>query len=388
MSLWFFIKLSLFIIYSSICAYLSYIMYSHENKFYEKIYVKKKTGKGEEDETIVNLHDEFDEFARRDTPVSFLQLFCGTFTLFFIKIISSFCFAINLSRKLYKKIKEKEDKKEPLTKEDIKYIIETTKFHASYFLYFSGIFFKKRRLPDGQILQVYKKYFGPDYKIEYEGKFGCYICNHTSFNDILLTMAIYGSGFISKEEVKNLPIFGPIAKGLNSVFVNRNNTESKEHTLKQIIERQKEIMEGKPVMPFMIFPEGTTSSGRHLLQFKRGAFYSLLPVKPNIILPNLNNEFHLGCGDTNVGINYGRTLTNLYVQTEFIELPIMTPNEYMYNNFSSFGKEKWEIYKEVAREIMCILGDFQKSDSEFIDSKRYDYCIKNRVFVEKEKFQI
>ena len=388
MSLWFFIKLSLFIIYSSICAYLSYIMYSHEKKFYEKIYVKKKTGKGEDDETIVNLHDEFDEFARRDTPVSFLQLFCGTFTLFFIKIISSFCFAINLSRKLYKKIKEKEDKKESLTKEDIKYITETTKFNASYFLYFSGIFFKKHRLPDEQILQVYKKYFGPDCKIEYEGKFGCYICNHTSFNDILLTMAIYGCGFISKEGVKNLPIFGPIAKGLNSVFVNRNNTESKEHTLEAIIERQKEIMEGKPVMPFMIFPEGTTSSGRHLLEFKRGAFYSLLPVKPNIILPNLNNEFHLGCGDTNVGINYGRTLTNLYVQTEFIELPIMTPNEYMYNNFASYGKEKWEIYKEVAREIMCILGDFQKSNSEFIDCNRYDYCVKNRVFVEREKFQI
>ena len=388
MSLWFFIKLSLFIIYSSICAYLSYIMYSHEKKFYEKIYVKKKTGKGEDDETIVNLHDEFDEFARRDTPVSFLQLFCGTFTLFFIKIISSFCFAINLSRKLYKKIKEKEDKKESLTKEDIKYITEITKVNASYFLYFSGIFFKKRRLPDDQILQVYKKYFGPDYKIEYEGKFGCYICNHTSFNDILLTMAIYGCGFISKEGVKNLPIFGPIAKGLNSVFVNRNNTESKEHTLEAIIERQKEIMEGKPVMPFMIFPEGTTSSGRHLLEFKRGAFYSLLPVKPNIILPNLNNEFHLGCGDTNVGINYGRTLTNLYVQTEFIELPIMTPNEYMYNNFANYGKEKWEIYKEVAREIMCILGDFQKSNSEFIDCNRYDYCVKNRVFVEREKFQI
>ena len=201
-------------------------------------------------------------------------------------------------------------------------------------------------------------------------------------------MAIYGCGFISKEEVKNLPIFGPIAKGLNSVFVNRNNTESKEHTLEAIIERQKEIMEGKPVMPFMIFPEGTTSSGRHLLEFKRGAFYSLLPVKPNIILPNLNNEFHLGCGDTNVGINYGRTLTNLYVQTEFIELPIMTPNEYMYNNFASYGKEKWEIYKEVAREIMCILGDFQKSNSEFIDCNRYDYCVKNRVFVEREKFQI
>jgi Na+/H+ antiporter NhaB len=95
-------------------------MYSHEKKFYEKIYVKKKTGKGEDDETIVNLHDEFDEFARRDTPVSFLQLFCGTFTLFFIKIITSFCFAINLSRKLYKKIKEKEDKKRIINKRGYK----------------------------------------------------------------------------------------------------------------------------------------------------------------------------------------------------------------------------------------------------------------------------
>ena len=387
MSLWFMIKLSFLIIYSSVCAYLSSIMYRNEKKYYAPIYVKKKTGKGKDDETIVYLHDEFDEFTRRDTPVSFLQLFCGTFTMFFIKIISSFCLALRLSWILNKKIKEKEAKKEQLTKEDIKSIIEKTKFYTTYFLRFSGIFFKKRRLPDAQILQVYKKYFGPDYKIEYEGKFGCYICNHTSLNDILLAMAVYGCGFISKEDVKTTPIFGPIAKGLNSVFVDRNNTKSKEHTLEQIMQRQKEFLEGKPVMPFMIFPEGTTSSGRHLLQFKRGAFYSLLPVKPNIILPNLNNDFHLGCGATNVGINYGRTLTNLYVQTEFIELPIMTPNEYMYTNFSHFGNEKWEIYKEVAREIMCTLGDFQKSDMEFVDNNRYDYCIKNHIFVEKENYK-
>ena len=388
MSLWFIIKLSFLIIYSSVCAYLSSIMYNHEKKFYDPIYVKKKKDKGEEeDEIIVNLHDEFDEFARRDSPVSFFQLFCGTFTLFFIKIISSFFFAFRLSRKLSKKFQEKQSKKESLTKADINYMIEQTKFNASYFLLFSGIFFKKRRLPENQIIQIYKKYFGPDYKIEYEGKFGCYICNHTSLNDILLAMAIYGCGFISKEDVKTTPVFGKIAIGLNSIFVNRDSTKSKENTLEAIMKRQKDFIEGKNVMPFMIFPEGTTSSGRHLLEFKRGAFYSLLPIKPNIILPNLNNEFHLGCGDTNVGINYGRTLTNLYVRTDFIELPIMTPNEYMFNNFSSYGKEKWEIYKEVAKEIMCILGNFKKSNMEFDDSKRYNYCIKNHVFVEKEKFK-
>ena len=387
MSLWFFIKLFFLIIYSSVCAYLSFIMYNSEKKFYEKIYIKKKKEKDDEDEIIINLHDEFDEFARRDSPVSFWQLFCGTFTLFFIKLISAFFFAFRLSRKLQKIIKEKESKKESLTKEDINSIIEATKFNASYFLRFSGIFFKKRRLPENQIMQVYKKYFGPDYKIEYEGKFGCYICNHTSFNDILLAMAIYGCGFISKEDVKTMPVFGPIAIGLNSIFVNRNNIKSKEDTLEAIIKRQKDFIEGKPVMPFMIFPEGTTSSGRHLLEFKRGAFYSLLPIKPNFILPNLNDEFHLGCGDTNVGINYGRTLTKLYVRTDFIELPIMTPNEYMFNNYSNYGKEKWEIYKEVAKEIMSILGNFKKSKMEFDDSNRYDYCIKNKVFVEKRKFK-
>ena len=386
MTLWFIIKLSFLIIYSSICAYLSSIMYKREIKYYAPMYVKKKTGKGKDDETIVNLHDEFEEFTRRDTPVSFLRLFFGTFTMFFIKFISSFFWAIKLSLIFKKKLKEKEAKKEELTEEDIKSIRETTKIHTSYFLKCSGIFFRKRRLPDGQILQVYKKYFGPDYKIEYEGKFGCYICNHTSLNDILLTMAIYGCGFISKEEVKNIPIIGSLARGLYSVFVDRNNTQSKESTLEKIMQRQKEVIEGKPVMPFMIFPEGTTSSGRHLLQFKRGAFYSLLPIKPNIILPNLNNDFHLGCGATNVGINYGRTLTNLYVQTDFIELPIMAPNEYMYTNFSSYGNEKWEIYMEVARSIMCELGDFQKSDKGFADCNRYDYCIKKHMFVEKEEY--
>ena len=88
-----------------------------------------------------------------------------------------------------------------------------------------------------------------------------------------------------------------------------------------------------------------------------------------------------------VGINYARTLTELYVQTEFIELPIITPNEYMFNHFSSYGNEKWEIYAEVARDIMYTIGDFKKSDKDLRDKFRYKYCMKNHVYVEKEKFK-
>ena len=382
MLFWYFFKLGFLIIYSSICCVISLYIYNGEKKYYEEIYVMKKTGKGKDDEKLVYLHDEFDEFSRKDAPISFLKILFGVFTILLFKLILSMSFALSLSIKLFKKLKEKESKHQKFTKKEIETNIESTKFHTSYFLRFSGIFFFKKRLPDEKILPIYQKYFGPDYKIDYEGKFCCYICNHTSFNDILLSMAIYGCGFISKKTIKKTPIFGKIAQGLQTIFIDRENPNSRKEVLEQISERQKEFIEGEPVMPFMIFPEGITTSGRHLLKFKKGAFTNLLPVKPNIIHPNLNSNFHLGCGATDVGINYARTLSELYVLTEFIELPIMKPNDYMRTNFSSYGKEDWEIYAEVAREIMCELGGFKKSDKHLRDKIRYKSCIKNKAYIE------
>ena len=96
-------------------------------------------------------------------------------------------------------------------------------------------------------------------------------------------MVIYGSGFISKASVKKMPIFGRIATGLQLIFVDRGDTNSRRNTLNEVVQRQKDFMEGKPVMPFMIFPEGTTTSGRYLLSFKKGAFVNILLVKPNFI---------------------------------------------------------------------------------------------------------
>ena len=99
---------------------------------------------------------------------------------------------------------------------------------------------------------------------------------------------------------------------LQSIFVDRSNTNSKSNITDEIIQRQKDFFEGKPVMPFMIFPEGTTNSGRYLLPFKRGAFNSLLPVKATIIKPNLYENYHLAVGSSDVGCNYLMSLSKLY----------------------------------------------------------------------------
>ena len=45
------------------------------------------------------------------------------------------------------------------------------------------------------------------------------------------------------------------------------------------MERQKLAVEGK-ANPIILFPEGATTNGKSMLEFKRGAFLSLLPVQP------------------------------------------------------------------------------------------------------------
>ena len=176
--------------------------------------------------------------------------------------------------------------------------------------------------------------------------------------------------------------------GLHSILVDRSSTGAKKDVLELMFERQKTLMEGKPEIPFMIFPEGTTTSSRHLLRFKKGAFAALLPIKPAVLHPNLNSNYHIGVGSTDVGFNYLRSLCELYFKMEYIELPIITPNEYMYTNFSNYGKEKWEIYAEVAREIMCNLGDFKKSDFGIKDSFRYWSCISKKALLDRDTYKI
>ena len=55
----------------------------------------------------------------------------------------------------------------------------------------------------------------------------------------------------------------------------------------------------------------------------------------------------------------------------YIDLPVIYPTEYMYENYKKYGNEKWEIFAGVCREIMCEIGEFEKSDKSFRDKKIY-----------------
>ena len=385
MSIWLLIKLFFLFLYIGLSALLTYFIYNQQKKYYVPLFVTKKSKKEGEKEETVNIHDEFDEFTRRDEPINFITLFIGVLTLFWIKFLLEFLISYYHANDIYNLEKKKNFN---LSKEEAEYIIKRTTFLTKFFIKFAGLFVDYKRLPDEQVSEVYKKYFGPDYKISYDGKFSCYISNHTCMYDMALAMSSFGCGFVAKEEVKNIPVFGKMMMGLQTILVDRGSTGAKKDVLELIYERQKEYMEGKPVIPFMIFPEGTTTSGRHIIKFKKGAFNALFPIKASIIHPNLNKKYHLGCGASNAGFNYLRSLTKIYNTVEYIELPIMTPNEYMFTNFASYGKEKWEIYAEVAREIMCVLGNLKKSEMGLRDSFRYDSCIKEKKLLDRDTYKI
>ena len=174
---------------------------------------------------------------------------------------------------------------------------------------------------------------------------------------------------MSKESVKNAPIIGTICDSLQSLYVDRESTENRHLMFEKLEERLKNFYNDKIFTPIMIFPEGTTTSNRHILKFKRGAFASLLPIKPMMVKGNFNNNFHIGCGNSDVFINYLRGYTKLFSYVEYIELPIMKPTDFMYEKYKDLGKEKWEIFAEVAREIYCEIGGFQKSDMTLKDTQ-------------------
>lgn len=374
----------LLLIYIIASAIVTYVIYKEQTPFYAPIYVAKKPKNEGEVEEKVNIQDEFPEFSKSDKPVNVTKLFIGVLTLFWIRFIINLILVIVLSKKVSGRNKEKNNK---LEKEDIDYITNYAKYIGKWFLRVAGLIVDNKRLPDEKILPVYQKYFGPEYKINYDQKFGCLISNHSCIYDMVCAISHYGNGFVAKEAVKHVPFFGKLMTGLQTIFVDRQSTGSKNDTLEKLSERQKAYYNGEPVMPFMIFPEGTTTNGSYLITFKKGAFATLLPIKPTILHPNITS-YHLGSGSSDVTINYLRSLSQLYTRLEYIELPIMTPNEYMFKNFESYGKEKWEIYAAVAREIMSILGNLKISDKGIKESYRYTSSLKEKKLLDKETYKI
>ncbi len=93
-----------------------------------------------------------------------------------------------------------------------------------------------------------------------------FVANHSSYLDITVLAATVEGGFVSKAEVARWPVFGWLAKLQRSVFVERADRAG---AARQRDEIRKRLDDGDNLI---LFPEGTSSDGIHLLPFKSTLF--------------------------------------------------------------------------------------------------------------------
>jgi lysophosphatidylcholine acyltransferase/lyso-PAF acetyltransferase len=124
----------------------------------------------------------------------------------------------------------------------------------------------------------------------------------------------------------------------------------------------------------ILYPEGGTTNGTHLVNFKKGAFVGLNSIKPIIIkykspfltIENCVYNFFaqsILCG------------TCPYAKVTITEMPVFTPNEFFWKNHMKEGEEKWETYARVIRELMAKEGGFMLADIDFEEKYKYKELI-------------
>lgn len=192
------------------------------------------------------------------------------------------------------------------------------------------------------------------------------VSNHVSLMDILFITGYYDCvpSFVALEWIGNLPYVGFVAKSLQSIFV---NPLVKQGVSKKILEHV-EYCQKKGTPPIVIFPEGTTTNGEYLINFRNGAFLPLSPIQPLII--HYKYKWFNPCWVEYTALQYFTRLCTQWVNTiEITLLPIVRPTE----------EEKKDItlYRDRVQQIMA---NELKTTTKNHCNRRQKLCYKNYIY--------
>ncbi len=92
------------------------------------------------------------------------------------------------------------------------------------------------------------------------------VSNHLSYTDVVLLATQLDAFFVAKSDVASWPAIGPLARSLNTIFVERGNRGD----ANRVVDLMEEILRAGHGVVF--FPEGTSSDGSDVLHFKSALF--------------------------------------------------------------------------------------------------------------------
>jgi 1-acyl-sn-glycerol-3-phosphate acyltransferase len=106
---------------------------------------------------------------------------------------------------------------------------------------------------------------------------GCLIVgNHISWLDIHIIHAILPARFVAKSEIRSWPVFGWIAQQSGTLFIRRHSHQD----AAKIVGVVSDCMHQGDLI--CCFPEGTTSSGHHVLAFKGSLLQAAIDAEVNV----------------------------------------------------------------------------------------------------------
>lgn len=111
-----------------------------------------------------------------------------------------------------------------------------------------------------------------------------FISNHLSHLDIPVIGSVLRACFVAKDDIRDWPLFGPLARLQHTVFVSRNPRRVAEVASAL----GAALAEGHRLV---LFPEGTTSDGNSVLPFKSSVFAVLAdPALRQVVLQPMTLE--------------------------------------------------------------------------------------------------
>jgi 1-acyl-sn-glycerol-3-phosphate acyltransferase len=328
------------------------------------------------------FHEDFPSFCRIESnSVSLGWIYFGVLNYFWIKAFGGFLFLFLLWVRTIFYFRNRSIKSE-FTKEDRERLMKIGEFYVGWMYKSMGIRVYETNLSeDTNIIKLYRKYLGDNYDpTQFKDKYTTVIANHISWADILYLKSKLGSSFISKDSVKKIPLVGYVSYAFKTLYINRQSKDSRIEILQSIAQRQKELIEGKSFFPMCMYPEGTTSNGRSIIQFKKGAFYGITPIKLFLLkVDNREGKFPLTAGGMDILTNMALSLTFFSNKLEAVELPVFAPNDYLFENFKHLGKDKPEIFAEACRHLMSEISGWPLSKANFETKLEYMSNIKRKV---------
>ncbi|KAJ0642086.1 putative plasmalogen synthase [Helianthus annuus] len=149
------------------------------------------------------------------------------------------------------------------------------------------------------------------------------VSNHVSYIDPIFFFYELFPTIVASESHDSMPFVGTIIRAMQVIYVNRFSHQSRKHAVNEI--KRKASSDRFPRL--LLFPEGTTTNGRLLINFQHGAFIPGYPIQPVVVrYPHVH--FDQSWGHISLGRLMFRMFTQFHNFMEIEYLPVVSPSEH------------------------------------------------------------